>query len=87
VPYLARGEQQSAPDAPDIDRIFERAVELRAETQRPDPPGAEPGSSLAGDDARLGYLQLSHIVWAAHVRAVDHLSECGYGDRTSSWWT
>jgi hypothetical protein len=61
------------PEPPDIGRLFAMIERWHTETTQPPPPGAEPGSALAGDDAKLGYLQLSHLAWTAHVSAVDHL--------------
>jgi hypothetical protein len=60
------------PAAAAIGRIFELADQWHLETTGP-PPMAEPGSALAGDDARLGGLQLSHLAWTSHLSAVEHL--------------
>jgi hypothetical protein len=61
------------PDPPDIGRLFAMIERWHAETTQPTIPAAMGGSALAGDDAKLGNLQLSHLAWTAHVGAVDHL--------------
>jgi hypothetical protein len=64
---VSRGDHQRDPE-----RVFARIHEYFEDTTQPPPP-VEPGSSLAGDDAALGSLRVSHAAWFAWSLAVDHL--------------
>lgn len=52
--------------------LFERIDDWMAQTDR-QPPGVQPGSSLAGDDRKLPELKVSDACWAAFGHATDHL--------------
>lgn len=58
--------------APDPHDVFDR-IRARFHQSINPPPPVEPGSSLAGDDAALGPLHLSHAAWYAWSLAVDQL--------------
>ena len=66
-------EEQDAAATAYAEKVLALVDRWHAETTQAGIPGAEPGSALAGDDAGLRYLQLSHMAWQSHVTAVDHL--------------